>query len=589
MNYRWQPGDAFDVRGTERSVAELLQEQSRALVDAWDAIPPGTTLDAKALSALRQDNQVALAQGLTLLQQQVTAATGLGPGFPPEIFEKVKDLPGVDVVAQTIVAALEGRLDLAEVTKASVGVLRDIVQEVTDGLEISATVADYLGGLNIVVQIVMGFITMVVEGNRLAAALRESNEDEGHGCIAPMYSAKVDQSEVAGALEMLTRPDWTNLFMPIVRPFDPELTAQAAAWALENGLPKGPQYVPGFSCCLTTQGWRVIAPVGSGVGNRVQHDWDPTFYYGDEYGYGLLPMCPELACHRALIAGTGTNPEIGKPLALTSALGVQAWRQLWAGGPATWAAAGKEIAGAWFEYLTILRYQVAGNRGGVGTWTDEYVGRGWFGDKQGGHASVCANWDGAQAYVEDMLVRLGMPAGSGNPNGIVNMGDSLPVRAWTAFDEYQTAMLERVAVAYADARTCVPSWRQRVAEAQLGLLDSAAVCNVVVAAVPDPGYRADVEAAKRARGGQCFIASSTISSDRGSRPSSIPWTSNPRPLPNFPRLPDPLQATFVGQRPARAPIVGAGSSSSSGGGGGLLMLGGLVGVGLLIWKLGGRR
>ncbi len=563
----WEPGETFDIEGHKRSIAELLQQKSTAIVDMWDAVDDDHTMDAAALASLRRENSVSLAQGLTLLQQQVSVAAGLGPGFRPEIFEKIRDLPGVDILAATALAAFEGDLDLGTLSIAAKNTLLDIIDYVSSEFDIANSVADSLGAVYIIVQIVWGVIETIVEQTAIDRAIEENSRDAQLACLAPGYSAAIDRSQVADALKILSGPNWERLFFPTVRPFDPELAAQAAAenWGPDAHFDNpGPPRPPGFACCLTPQGWRVVSPIGLGTGNRISREWPPTFYgHSTDFGFGLLPMCPELPCHRSLIFDGSRAFDPAQSMPLLAGLGVQAWHLLWNRGPTAYAVDGQEISSAWSEYFGILREQVGRGAPGLGAFAEF-------------NYAVCDGWKGGPDLIGWFFHRMGIPAAA-NPDGIVSFSDSLPVRAWDAFTEYQTALLDRLVVAYVDARTCAVAWRGRVAAAQAKLLTTPAVCDLDTDSIPDPAYRAAVTEAKRKRGGQCFIFGDSISSDWKDGPSVAPFVPNPKPIPAFPKA--RLVARLTGaSAPPRA-------SSTSAGGGAAIAAIATVGAGLALWKV----
>jgi hypothetical protein len=528
MQTRWPSADVIGVLG-ERTPEGLL--------NMWDAVEPGFTSTTGAWQDAQASASVALAQGISLLEQKAVAAAGFGVGFRPEVFAKIKSLPGFDVLVETAKLALEGQLDIAGLTNAAKNLLVEIAFKVGTMVGIPLAVAGYAPGIGLAVALVWTLVQTMVEEKRKYEAYKAAVDRQALECIAPGYSVQLDQAQCTAALALLTGPDWRDLFMPEVRIFDPSYAGKASGWGAASGFGNdvGPLDAGwlGVTCCPTPDGARVIAPIGSGIGNRAQRGWKPI-YHGKRPGFGLLPFVPDLMVHRAIITqpgGLGTY-EAGRALPQLAGLGSHVWGLLWNCGPAAFALDGRSIANAWDEQLRGMKLFVGGNPVGIGGVVSS--GR-----------KACDEWPeaGRRAALDFFFTKLGMPDAS--QDGITSWSEAAPVKAWNLFADYQETLLERVGIAYVDARTCAPEWRARVRQAQLDLLDHpTAVCEVSTLAIPDDEYRAAVLARKMKKGGQCFAVS-----DRLAAYAEVSANTGPSLAPLSERAPD------VPEQPAPEPSV----------------------------------
>jgi hypothetical protein len=560
--------------------------QPEGLVELWDALPQGTTTTASALESARRKSQTSIAQGLTLVGQKVVAAAGVNVGYRPELFAKLQDLPGVDVLKATAIAVIEGNFDLGQLVDAAQKLLRDIVKNIGERTGAAFVQPDFAAGIGHVVAVVWWAVETIVTAEKNWAAYQKALADAGLECIPPAYSAKLDLAQVEAALAILAGADWRDLFLPEVRPFDPDYLEKAEGWGPDAGLPESgwlDQGWRGFTCCRTPDGGRVITPVGNGIGNRIQSSFTPI-YYGHSAGFGMLPMCADLPIFRAIITPPGgLSPyEPARVLAQTAGVGQQVWRLLWNGGPSAFAVPpGKQIAGAWSETFGGMRHFIASNEYGIG-------GNALY-DRR-----VCDDWSaaGRQRALEWFFARIGMPdpAGAAQSEGIVGWSETLPVKAWTLHDEFAHALLGRLGIIWTDANTCAPEWRDKVREAQAEFVnDSTAPCEVPfeqLDSVPDPALRQAIKDARKARPPVCHASAiGKINAYTKVGPSDglslAPIGENDPGLPSFPTEPEPEPEPRP-SRPSRPSRGSLGASSSSSGGGGAVAAAAIVTTLLLV-------
>lgn len=546
---RWTLNDVADV---------VKREQPGGLTDLWNHVPPGYALPADARAVVVRSYQDAVAQGIALFQQKAVAFAGVSVGFRPEVFEALRGLPGIDVVAETALAALRDGLDMGKLNAAAQKVLTKVITYVGDRMGASLAMADYAGAMGAVVAIVWGAIETIVNAENEWKEYREAQKLAALDCAPPSYSAATDRDFAQAAVELLGTPNWSDLFLPTVNPTN------------------------GFTCCISAvDGGRVIAPVGLGIGNRVQSaftpgggwagDWQPD-YYGSGLGYGCLPMLPNYPVHRAIVIPNGRSHQTYDPswsLVQLGAVAIEAYTMLHGLGPATYTVDGDDIASAWSHYLATMRDQIARNAPGFGTssWGE----------------GVCDDWglDGrmrALGWLWDRLYLGKVPAdafGGGRGDGIFLFEDSVPVSHWRSFAKIQGALLgydpdsgqkagpPRLVAAYVDSHTCHPAWRQRIRQAQQELLELGdAVCRMDVTSIPDPEYRSAVEALRRQKGVPCLSWGLTVSADfrvsATDGPSLEPLGEGSPPIPKIPIFPAPPRAQSVPAAPRRsskAPLV----------------------------------
>lgn len=516
---RWRVEDVQGVIGAA---------PPQALIDLWDAVPPGFDLPADAVQSIVRGNQRAITEDLALLQQQVIASVGLSAGFRPEQFALLRDLPGVDIVAETAWLAITGQLDAASAKDLVV----EILKEVGVSVQAPAAFAAYAPAVGAVVQVVWQMVSTIVRWERLNAESDAAFEESAQECAPPAYSAIADRDLLQDGKAILLGSNWDDIFLPLVRPYDPE----APKW--QDGTDAG---FLGFTCCISpVDRARVIAPVGTGIGNRGQSgyfagsgqygDWFPPVY-GSGLGLGCLPMCPDSLVHRAIVVpgasagGAAFTYDPAGSLPQVGAFGTYVWHLLWSRGPACFSVDGDLIADAWAEYLGFMRRQIGGNERGFGD-----LGKG-----------ICDDWPAAnrQAALAWFFAKLGVPASAANPEGIYTFADAAPVREWRRFADLQRSLLWRPVVAYVDATTCHPNWRERVASAQEMLLEHpSAVCFLDEDSIHDLEYRARVVAARAKKGaGVCYsrgtsVAAPGVTATEG--PSLDPLSSDAPPMPSFP-------------------------------------------------------
>lgn len=540
-------------------VAELIEAKlPEGMVELWRDLPQGTAATSTALAAARQASQVAIAQGLTMIEQKVTAVAGLAAGFRPEIMGKILDLPGVDVVAQTAASALTKGLNLSELSTAATKVLAEVLEEVGKRYGSELVRAEYIPAIGAVAQVVIAAVTTIVQAEKAWAAYELAQDQAIIDCAPPAYSAKLDEAQVKAAMSLMVGGDWTNLFMPESRTFDPDY--DHSAWGPNANLPDSgflDQGYRGFTCCISTlDGGRVIAPVGVGVGNRSQQ-FMPAIHYHTGPGFGLTPMVKGAPVQRAIVVpknGGAFDP--ARDLPQLAALGQHAWHMLWSPGPLAFSVDGEQIADAWAEHYRVMRMFIAGNAIGIGG-VERY-------DRK-----VCDEWPEAQrrAALRWLFTKIGMPDAD-NPDGIVSFSEALPVKAWNAYADFQHSLVDRKLMAYVDPDTCHPKWRKAVQDAHDRILEHATMpCEIDPADCPNKKFRERLKAERSTRGAQCFAvvgqlkAPGPVGPTEG--PSLEPITGTPSPIPAMPK-------------PARARPLRGSTSAEDTGGGGLLLAGAAV-------------
>lgn len=533
-------------RWTFDAVQPLIDaEMPDGMVDLWDAVPAGHVTSTEALEAIGAANQRAILAGLGAVQQKALLAAGMAVGFRPEVFDRIKDLPGVDVAAEILKMAWERDFDIVRLAGAAKGLAETILDEANIGMQATAAVADALGAVAVIVQVVWGAIDLVVTNVRADHEHAKEWQLATLDCVPLAFSARLDKALTDGAVRLLTNQNWEDLFLPAVRPFSSD----------GDFL--------GFTCCATTTNrGRMIAPVGLGAGNRWQSSVGatpspgmspvPPETYGidNARGYGCLPMCQALPVHRAIIvpgAGAGTGgPYSGtydpaRALPQLGGLGVYVWRMLWAGGPSAFCVDGNKVADAWREYLSWMRRYIGFNeKRPLGS---PELREGW-GEGIPNADRACDFWpeNDRQRALEWFYGEIGVNKRWANPEGIYTFEDAPPVAQWRQFAKYQAALLERPVVAYVDADTCHPAWRDRVFAAQVALFEHPrAVCDLDVASIPNAAFRAAVVDRRQALGFTCSSPRDVLAPDIAVSPSEGPSLDPLRgDAPPLPELPKPV-------------------------------------------------
>jgi len=554
----------------EQVLPVLTDEGPRGMVDLWNAIPAGASAGTTGMAALVNGNQNAIAARIATLQQQVSAAVGVTSGYRPEILPLLSPVLERGAAAQQAAAAilLEG-LELAGVFEGLENLAAEslgrVLTAVADGLGIvigAVAVVPYIGQVVAVVLWVVRMVSGQVASEREAARIAELVQRQ---CKPVVYSAAMDGAWADEAVAEVVGGDWTRIFLPETRLRDPDYSP----WP---GLPYGPgnDGVRGPTCCPSAldRFTVIIAPIGVGLGSRLQNFVAPVLYPGQtKTGLGCLPMLPQ-PVHRAFTIARGVDTlEAGRDLPELGSVGGLAWRSLWARGPATWAVDAGQLSEAWREYIEITVRTIATNPriNTVGGGTVE---------------GVCAEWrtDRRLAAARNIALRFGARAETAAPDGIHTFDDALPVVAWADTERYQAAMLERVTVFYADANTCSPAWRARLEQAQRDGLTSDLVCDVELDGIANSELREAVYDEQRRRGVVCYAIAGKDVQARGpvgptSGPSTEPLGSSSPALPDFPELP----------KPERLGSSSSSTSSSTGEPGALGLALGAAAVGFGLW------
>jgi hypothetical protein len=557
--------------------------QPDGLVDLWREAPDGFARPADARAALVRGYQDSIAQGLVLFQQKAILRAGVSVGFRPEVFAQIANLPGIDVISETALTSLRDGLDMGTLSTAAREVLTEVLVAVGDKMGASTAMPDYAAAVGAVVAVVWAVVGTIVNAENEWKAYWAAKKLEALDCAPPFYSATSDQNLAKEAVALLGSPDWSDIFLPVVRP------------AL------------GFTCCISAvDGGRVITPVGLGIGNRFQSafepgggasgEWNPEVY-GSKLGFGCLPMLPGYPAHRAIVFPNGMPHLIYDPawsLAQLGGVGIQAFKLLANLGPATYTVDGDGIGDAWSGYFQAMRVQIATNGPGIGTaaWNEP----------------VCDDWgkEGRLRALEFLWRKLypgGEVPAAAFGDGIWTFEDSLPVSHWRAFSAIQGALLgyrtdgepkgpPRLVAAYVNARTCHPAWRSRVDQAQRELLDLGdAVCRMDRSSIHDREYREAVTARYLQKKAPCWALNLEVSANfKGGvtateGPSLEPLAEGSPPIPAMPAFP---KLTTL-----RATTASAEDAEDESGGGWLLAafgVGAAVGLGALALRgRGGRR
>lgn len=574
MNSRWPGTEAAPV---------IADPGPPGMVDLWNAVPAGAALSTTARAALAASNSTAIVGRYGALTQQAGAAVGIVAGYRPELMPGLAPMLERGLGAELAqVAALADRLDLGgllldNVVEPVVEQLENTLAAVGRGIGMAGAAVSWVPFLGQVAGVVAWTVSWVAKGIAADKDAAAAWERTSTTCREPVYSAPVDRATSEQAVRLLAEGDWTRMYLPEVRLRNPDAEPFP-------GMPQAPLII-GPTCCPSTRDRFsvVIAPIGVGLGNRIDSglggyrwpslnpDGEPGRLADGREGLGCLPMLPG-SVHRAIVydRGRGTY-DAGDELAELGCVGGIGWRLLWNRGPASWAVDAAALATAWREYLEDFILPIAENR------RARALGGGYT-------EGVCRDWTPAKriAVAEWMAARFGAPKEAAAADGIARYGaldDALPVRAWKDTATYQAAMLQRVAVAYADPRTCAPAWRGPVEQAQLDLLTSERVCEVELDAITDPIYRAAVFDEQRRRGVQCFTLADTLQGFKvgpTSGPSTEPLGSGSPELPELPELPKPER-------------LGSSSSSSTSSTGWLVLGGVGLAVGGLAWLARNRR
>lgn len=608
----------WPLQKIERVAAEALPQ---GIVDLWDAVPTGYGLSPSASESIRRSNQTAIMQNLALVGQKAIAYSAVSVGMRPELLERIDELPGVDVVREVATLVSSKGLNMGSLTAATQLVMTNILELADASTGAKQVVADVGGAVVAIAQVVIGTVTTIVEQEKAWTAYEKATIAREIECVPPAYSAAIDAGYVADGLELLKTTNWERLFLPEVSPY--YVSTSKGEWGAQSGFEgegAGGIYFTGFTCCPSTvDRGRVIVPVGAGFGNRLAVGFPPHFYSGDpttasaptgsqvgaSYGFGCLPMCPDLLVHRGIIvpgkAGGGISKSVYDPaeaLPLLGGLGVRVAQLLWNGGPASYAVDGETNAEAWSNYFGQMRRQIGRNEPGIGSfvaanpresdWDQAFAkgeNDGW--GVQASDGGVCDDWSqaGRSAALAYLYERIGVDVEAATGDGIYSFENSAPVRYWRKFEEYQWSLIgyglkkarkggapvarafvkvgsPYLMIAYVDARTCHPAWRKRIAKAQDELLELGdLVCQMEVDAIPDPGYRAKVVARRQKKGPVCYaVAGKNVSAGRVSA-SEGPSLKTVGPSVPIPAMPEPVRKSApprVSASSARGWLVGLG-------------------------------
>ena len=508
-------------RITLAAANEVLRSESPpGMIDLWNT---AGQLSGRALEDSRAQHQGAVVANLAQDAQRAYAAAAV-VGVRPEQFGQLGELLRSDVVTIGLDTADKLGLDLKTLAASGEGILADVVETVTGA--IGATVLQAVP----VVGAVVGSVYRWIKGaNDDQRAWEAAQNAAAASCQAPGYSAAVDRASADAALRRMATDDWSVLFTPECRPF----ANVSGGWGAASGFDNDSDGRVGFTCCPSPRG-RVIAPVGVGLGDRIQSSMRaraPAGFYADttELGFGLTPMLPYQAVTRAFINAPTGLIETGDTLPLTAGVGARAWASLWSGGPTSFAVDGQALSSAWLEHIQGMTSDILNS---------PKLGAGH------GAETLCEGWSkpARELFVRQALARFG--------GGTLGLTATRPVSDWAAFAKYQTALLRRLTIAYVDARTCHPAWRARVRQAQRDLLEFRsdrygwAVCHLDTTAIHDPDYRAAVVAAQHTHGALC--AAGTVQAQGGLlwsggkvTPSTGPSLA---PVGDAPALPKPPRA-----------------------------------------------
>ena len=288
--------------------ALLAQPTARGFIDLWSE---GGSVPASALPSVRKANQLAMVENLGSLATKVVGAAGV-QGFRPEQFAALEsqEFGAQDIAAVAVEAIASSGLDLADLTDQMRNAFGDVLDMVS-GAESAMRAVQAVGTAAPVVGFVWQWVSTFVDMFRGNVAYEKAKGTEYETCIArPYYSAGVDRALAEDAASRLTGGDWTALFVPESSPVT--------------------EFGPlGFTCCVTQAGERVIAPIGVGIGNRLQEaqrvdaaEWGVT-----GYGFGCVPMATDSPVARGWVAlpGGGYLEPLGLGLPLLGAGGTHAW------------------------------------------------------------------------------------------------------------------------------------------------------------------------------------------------------------------------------------------------------------------------
>jgi hypothetical protein len=501
----------------------------KALSETWSNLQ-GTSLDASSVRDALDANRNAMLEGIVVQAQRATVAAGL-IGLRPEQFSKVGDLLGLDIAKLALRTALEAAEEAGLIDKIKQFVMEAIEQllvkisEVT-ALAVCAAIPVVGWVAAIVLDFAFGIADLIREKDKAEEALAEAKET----CPQPVATANSDRDSAIAAMQVMRTRDWSRLFMPMA--------------------------TPNFTCCrAATHGGRVIGPygaivgpVGEGLGQFGAHAYDRPFWenLNGEYGMGCLPMLQNLGCHRVLIkppfAHKGLRKynqsnfngyDTGQQMPQLQGVGYQAYSIMRSRGPTAFTVDGVQLADAWQLYAGTLGEQIGTNFEGLGRQSWDKCGE-W---KKADRIEMLKWWFwrigglGAPGAESDDVAAASRAAAKG----------SKVVREWREFAVYQTSLLRRLVVAYVDARTCHPNWRERIEQAQRDLLTHpTAVCDLDLGSIPEPAYLAEVEARRKQLGYACTgVADSILAIDTSATegPSLAPIGDDADPIPSDPPPP----------------------------------------------------
>jgi hypothetical protein len=572
------------------------------LVDVWDAVQDGWEPSADAVASIRKANQTAMVEAVGTNFQRVIASAGV-IGFRPEQFSILSPKLDIDVRSIVIAAIAETGLDLSALGPVALAALSKVLELVTTA--VGEVIINAIGAypvIGAVVEFVYRWVKYIVDNVR---ADRDDSETTETECPPPSYSAAIDRAQSQDCIERMRLPDWTALFSPVTNT-RVWVEAQEAWGGIYEAVPAH-WNILGFNCCpATIGGGRVIAPVGMIPGTRRQFGTGNPIPFPDfdGFGFGLLPMVREtygkllpadqqrgesagIRIARALVTGEQTwGREIGDLLPLTAAASKQAWALLWSRGPTAFTLDANTLLFRWANYFGDLTDQILGNPETL-------------------EGSLCGDWSWKKRcwFVENLLLRLGCPGYENPGGGGIDLSkltksaaisrargailvDSDVCKSWFEFDRYQKSLLRRIGIAYVDAETCHPAWRDRVHQAQVDYLTHpTAVCNCDDTSIPNAEFAAAVRAAQYKKGALCAAGYEARTIAFG--PSSATTGPSLDPLgEDAPEIPEAPQHGDLPPR-SKAHLRAPAGSSGSGGGFALALLG--LGLGAAILNRKGRR
>lgn len=461
-------------------VAGLLGQPRVSVGTAWELYRGQVQPSQRFVRELAEQSAGPAAINSLLIAQQSIAAVGVGVGLSPPQFAALEGMPAIRLPVDEILGAFAivgagGSADQLLIPGKILELLQSVLTSVLESIQqVVTVVADALGMVPVVGQI----IGAVLKGVVALATMRERWNSEAsqsaiakQHCLPRVILPTEDDVGASAALGMLSSSDFTGLFMPTV---------------------------DRLRCC-----W--------------PGDLDSRRFLEENQDvgrFGLTPMTGQHLVFDSLSASRrhpGRAIESGDDAALLGGVGAAAWRLIWTPGPASLAVDSAAIADEWQDVFASTIEWIARAEQDCDLAGEYTFGRRSTANLFYAWRLVAALQDRIRPAVPVPVPTLAATGGKPNSEALLRTiaqanqwaSNNAIATAWRAHERYQSAMMSRPEIAYADADSVPAGLRLRVVRAQRSLLDSPDVCGLDVDSIPELAYRAEVVARRIARGPAC--------------------------------------------------------------------------------------